>query len=303
MLSEHDRITIVKSVHEPRLFVMWLLGNTCPYKCSYCEPVFNDGRFQFHAYDAVLDGLAKLEQAHVMFSGGEPSYHPEIERLLDNKPSTIAVSLISNAARPLSFWERVLPKLQSVIFTYHVEFANFERFASTARLAYNLKKLQRINLTMLPERWDECRYAYSDLKARGFPVSAKPLVENFGFQSSKLIDRYTQDQLDWISQANQEAAPLTMELLDSQGNQLMKTNPSELLAAKATNFKGWLCYTPTQFLMVDFDGSVYDTSCAQRRKVGQLGEYLEVPKTPVVCEQSFCWCHSDILPKKEKLAV
>src|ERR1700756_4144631 len=122
-----------RNIQPNGMFVMWLLGNTCPYKCSYCNSDFNGGDFEFHSLETVQKGLALMPRAHVMFSGGEPKYHPKFEEILATKPDFINASVISNGARHKSFWERVVPELFSIILTFHVEFAfdKLDRFIET----------------------------------------------------------------------------------------------------------------------------------------------------------------------------
>lgn len=293
--------TEFQPMRDSRLFVMWLLGNTCPYKCSYCNDTFNDGTFKYHSLEMVQSGMKLIPDAHVMFSGGEPTYHPDFEEILETKPSNLGVSIISNGARPLAFWERIYPQIWSVILTFHVEYAfsNLDRFIKTA--SFCKTKLQKINLTMLPERWDDCIVAFNSFREAGLNVSPKPLVQDFGFQSSAIIGRYTDAQREWIASHNKEENLQTIQILDSSKNIILKTNPSALIASKNTNFKGWECHTPKKFLMVDFDGKVYNTSCKQRQLVGTLQEGFIVNSAPMVCQQNFCWCHTDIVPKKVKL--
>lgn len=276
--------------------IVWLLGNTCPYSCSYCGPQFHDGSSPWQDADLVLSAMAKMPRAHVIFSGGEPSYHPQIERILTERPKNVKISMLSNASRPYDFWDRVHPLLLSVVFSYHIEQTKYDRFIEVARRYKD--KIQRINLPMLMDRWEACLNVYWKLIEEGFRVSAKPIVENFGFEASKVVG-YADWQREWIESHNEDrhANNLKVTFMDDRADPeavFSITSASRLLASGLTNFKGMSCETPTEFMNVDFDGTIWDASCKQRTAIGSLKDGWTVPQYGVVCEQDFCWCHTDI---------
>jgi hypothetical protein len=238
------------------------------------------------------------KQSRIIFSGGEPTYHPNFEEILDNKPDHFTYGVISNGARPYAFWERVLSKLSPIILTFHSEFATLDRFLETAMLCK--PRLQRINLTMIPWMWEESVNAYETFTKFGLPVSPKPLVKDFGFKSSSLIDQYLPEQVEWIKSKNNDGELKYIGLYNSKGDLLKKTNPSEMLSSGETNFLGWQCHTPSKTLYINTDGKIYDTSCKQRRLLGTVSTGFTLQTDPVTCQQDFCWCHPDIAPLKIK---
>lgn len=287
-------------VHQEfRTLVVWSLGNFCPYRCSYCPDYFHNGKFAYHSYDDVISTFNQLpEKTRIVFSGGEPTYHPDIERILDSKRESHAVGFISNAARPLAFWERILPKVHSLIFTFHTEFADLDRFIGTALACRS--KLEHINLTMIPGQWDKCKDAYERFLKEGLPVSPKPLMEDFGFRSTAVMQGYTEEQLSWIKKTNELKSPRYILLKDKDGNNIGRTNPSELLAGKMNNFNGWLCNTPVDRLYIQFTGEIFSTSCKQKKLLGNIRDGFELVTEPITCEQNFCWSHSDMSTFKSK---
>lgn len=280
------------------MLVIWSLGNFCPYKCTYCNPYFNDGRDPYHSLEHINLTLAKIpNNSKVIFSGGEPTYHPDFEEILDNKPDTFSYGVISNGARPKSFWERVYKRMNPIILTFHSEFATLDRFVETALVCK--PSMHRINLTMIPWMWDESVIAYETFIKAGLPVSPKPLVKDFGYTSSSLLSEYTPDQVAWIRDKNGESGGLNyVKLYDSSGKLIKHTNPSAMLSSGETNFRGWECHTPTKTLYITTEGGIYDTSCKQRRLLGTVSTGFELPTAPVICQQDFCWSHSDIEPLK-----
>lgn len=296
----------VKELQEtwaPEFFVLWNLGNQCTYKCSYCPEKFHSGSEPFHSIESVQKFFSELPKSHVMFTGGEATFHNDFEKIVLEKPDHIDISVISNASRPIAFWERISHKLKTVILTYHSEYAQYDRFLATAELIYKTnKRTGRINLTMIPEKWDQCVEVYEKLTAAKLTVIPKPLLEDFGVTATKTLETYTPEQLEWISMKNSSGGFKSMKLLDKNGKLLGHTNQTELLSLKQTNFNNWLCYTNTRSMYVLPNGNVFMATCGQRIKLGTIYNGIsKIPTEPFVCKQNFCWCVSDIGPRKIKL--
>lgn len=292
----------IKNRWDEDYFVFWLLGNQCTYKCSYCPDTFHSGSHKYQPIEVIQRVLKSLPKSHVMFSGGEATFHPDFEKIVLEKPDHIRISVISNASRPIAFWERITEHLDTVVLTYHSEFANLDRFLETAKLVYlTHKRKGRINLTMIPEKWDICVNAYNKLKEAGLKVVAKPLVEDFGFKAEKLISGYTEEHVKWITEASKTVEYKIISVVGKNGEILGNTNPSELLITNQTNFKGWQCWTNTRVLNIGYGGGVKDTACKQREVLGDIYTGFTIPTEPKICYQDFCWCHSDIQPPKFKV--
>lgn len=305
MININDAsVKYVRPTYPPLKRVYWNLGNTCPYTCSYCPTEHNSGTVPFHNIDLVLGTMNKLGECVITFGGGEPTYHPEFERILSEKPKHIRIGVSSNLARPYEFWERIVNKLSLVMATYHIEFTNMDRFLRAADLIYlKYKRQGQITIVMVPEKWDECVAAYETLVAHNLPVSAKPVLNTIDATEAdtiEVIDEYTAEQLAWITDHNDVDGPKTMGVYSGSGELLEKVSPWSLLAAKQS-FRGWLCYTPMYYLCINKFQEVFDQACNQRTKLGTLTEGFTAPTEPSICRQGACWCMSDIIQKKEKV--
>jgi len=286
--------------------VYWNLGNTCPYSCSYCPTEYNSGSVPYHDFNLVMSTLQNLDECVVTFGGGEPTYHPQFERIISEKPSHIKVGVSSNLARPYDFWERIVNKLTLVMATYHIEFTKMDRFIPVAKLIYTDNKLQgQISIVMVPNKWNECVQAYETLIQHNLPVSAKPVLNTIDPTESEniqVIDGYSDEQLEWITARNEESSggPKLIGVYSEKNELLEKLSPWGLLSSKQS-FKGWLCYTPMQYLCINKFQEVFDQSCNQRSKLGTLTDGFTVPTKPSICHQGACWCMSDIIQTKEKI--
>jgi pyruvate-formate lyase-activating enzyme len=276
--------------------VIWLLGNFCPYKCTYCSPDYNDGSKSYHSLDNIKFILSQLpEKSDIVFSGGEPTYHPDFEDILDI-PTSHRLGVISNGARPIAFWERVIPKLSPIILTFHNEFAKLDRFIETAQLCK--PKLSRVNLTMIPWLWEESIRAYETFIDKNIPVTTKPLVKNFGYKSESLVDEYLPHQIEWLNNRKTGTEIKWIGLYNSDNELIEKTNPSEMLSNSNTNFFNWECYTPTNTLHINASGDIFNTACRQKELVGTIFTGIKIKTDPIICKQNFCWCHPDISATK-----
>lgn len=282
-----------------KIFLSWMLGNQCTYKCSYCNDSYHGGNHKFPSKEKIFEVFNKFSSPiKVMFLGGEPTYHTEFEEIVLEKPSHVTLQVISNGSRPLAFWERISHKLDLIILTYHIEFAKLERFAEIARACGG--RLSRINLPMLPNRWDECVSVFVTLTNLGFKASPKVLLEDFGHSANKYLQGYNKEQLSWIND-NQSDSTHSLKLFDINGVVVKKTNPAELLSQNLTNFNGWECESPKWNISIVSDGRVFDTACKQRKQLGTINDGFTLTRSPIICKQNFCWCYSDLHTKKTKV--
>jgi organic radical activating enzyme len=277
------------------LLISWMFGNYCTYKCSYCNSDFNGGDHAYPAKEKVLEIFERFPKSTVMLLGGEPTFHPNFEDIVQGKPTTLNLQIFSNASRPIAFWERTVAYLDSIYLTYHIEYAIPLRFKDIAEVCR--PKMARINLPMVPDRWNECVSAYDFLCSNNFKVSPKVVLENFGAASSKYSSKYTKEQLAWIDQ--QQATEFKNIIFYNNKQEIIgKSNPANLLAQNLTNFNGWLCESPKQNININASGQVYDTACGQKKLLGSIYNGFELSSESTICSQNFCWCYSDIHANK-----
>jgi MoaA/NifB/PqqE/SkfB family radical SAM enzyme len=250
----------------------------------------------------------KLPEANVMFGGGEPTFHPNFEQIVLEKPEHITISLLSNASRPIAFWERIVDKLDIVLSTFHAEFADPDRFLKTMELIYlQSRRRGKIHLAIPPHHWDLCTSMYEQLKERKIEVTLKPILtsimdlSNPGEPDQRMIDEYTDEQIEWMKERDGNKGFQPIGIYNKHGRLISKTKQSELIATKQNSFVGWQCHAPKEYLYINWDGEVYDTACRQRHRLGNIYKDFEILKNEtIMCEQKFCWCFGDIKTTKIK---
>ena len=270
--------------------VYWILGNTCTYRCSYCIPKFYSGNAPYHNTQVVQDTLNKLPLCTVMFGGGEPTYHPDIEKIILEKPDHIKINLLSNGARPIAFWERITPMINAVFLTYHLEYADLDRFIAIADLIYNVhKKLGKVSLMMIPDRWDECIAVYNALVAAGISVTTKAIMDNW----KTVNEGYTPEQTSWISESAYPADKW-IRVYNHDGKIIYRTDPAELVSKNMNRYLGWTCHVPSTYVRIDETGNVTNTCCAQGTYMGNIFREFTLSKDPIICRLPLCTTYCDL---------
>ena len=299
-LSDAD-VAYIKYATPVRNLVYWEMGNTCTYKCSYCTPPFNAGNLPYHDTQAVQDTLKKLPTSLIIFSGGEPTFHPDFEKIVLEKPDHISIGVVTNASRPLAFWERIASKLSFVILSYHSEFAQLDRFMKVAQLILKERKINgRINVVMIPWMWDECVATYNEFVSAGLNVVAKQLLKSFGNGCKGSVIEYTPEQIEWLSNASHlhNDGGVLVNVYNKDHQVIHFTNATELFVLNQTNFNRWNCHVPEQYLVISSSGNAFNTSCDQKTAVGDIYNGFTFPNEAMVCKQQLCWCYGDIAGTK-----
>lgn len=63
--------------------------------------------------------------------------------------------LNSNGSRVVAWWDEATPYLDLLILTYHIEFTRMVHFVAVANRLLDREVTTHVNLTMLPDRFDE----------------------------------------------------------------------------------------------------------------------------------------------------
>ena len=98
------------------LRVNWHLGNTCNYKCSYCDPKLNRGDIPWVTIDRAKQVIDEIVSTYSKqfnkdtfifeLTGGEPTVYPGIEELCNHMKSLgIFIQLCTNGSRTVRWWE------------------------------------------------------------------------------------------------------------------------------------------------------------------------------------------------------
>ena len=130
VLPKYPRICSPYKVHWN-----WDISFKCNYKCSYCEVVRRDEKFNTQiadidkwreVWDRIFDNYWCT---HVRFSGGEPTIYPNFLSFLDMLLEKHTVDITTNLSFDLNkFLDKVKPGGLSISASFHPEFTDFETF-------------------------------------------------------------------------------------------------------------------------------------------------------------------------------
>jgi pyruvate-formate lyase-activating enzyme len=288
------------------VFVDWTLGNVCNYACSYCPDRLHDGSLRWPAVDKVIglsekivDHYRKLgRRAYIKFSGGEPSaYKGMLEVLARLRDLGALTALNTNGSREMAWWDSAIPLLDAIVLTYHIEFAELEHFAAVLKRLTEASITTHVNVTMVPERFDECVAKASELAARcrGMSIALKALRVSFGSE----LYPYTEQQKTTMARFGAAGAKKKLvrgQMLctyDDGSSELL--SPQELILRGANQWTSWNCNAGIESLALHFDGQVYRSVCGEGGAIGNLfDQSIAFPSAPIRCTKKDCHCLSDI---------
>jgi organic radical activating enzyme len=313
-------IAVVESKPSKRFdkFIYWYIGDKCNYRCSYCHPNYYSGKHGWHSADVVVPFLNQFQNSCVIFSGGEPTYHPELFDIFRNINSSILVGLVSNGSRAWSYWEQLIKirPITNIIFSYHYAEVNEQEFFETALALHQSDRCKFAITFLLPTnadldgQWTRSVEFYNKLKDAGIKIQPKLRFEKSEFVAGRLesgvsVDfNYTPDQLDWAQKENSGlTGPIT--LYDSNMNILAENLDSQYLISRdITNFVGWKCFATKTNLLIAPNGDVTTGLCAQRQNLGNIFSKVNLDTGPYdICHTASCTGWIDVLAEKVNQAA
>jgi organic radical activating enzyme len=291
------------------LFVDWLLGNRCNYRCSYCPNGLHSGSIEWVDADAVRSFsralLSHYQNAGMsvffQFTGGEPTFHPhflELARWLKHNGCLIGV--LSNGTKNAEWWAEAREYLDNVVLTYHIEFSRLDHFVTIASVASETSRTH-VNVAMHPERFDECLMSAEHI-ARSCPnitITLKPLLIDFG----PMLYAYTERQNDILAHTHfdipRKKHPFSirgnMKKLYTDGSEEI-CGASQFLVDGTNHWIGWLCNVGMESLAIDGQGRIYRGQCKVGGFIGTIRDTeVAFPQAPILCTKENCHCLADIM--------
>ena len=306
------------------LRINWHLGNTCTFKCSYCDPLCHDGSIPWsdldrskELVDTILDVYSKRFNKEIfMFelTGGEPTVYPHIDEFSKFlKQRGIFVSLCTNGSRSLRWWDEFGENFTSITNSYHPEFTDVEHLTKVCNLLRS-KKVDAHSLVLLdPNNFDKVKNDIEYMRENGtFGVFVRKVYKrNEGSMDSR---DYTEEQLDYLEKNNYIAPKVDVEpkreLVYSiswmkEDNSLEETNENFIIGTPKNNFKDWKCFGGIDTLSFDMRGYIYPAYCSTGTdKI--IGNWrtdnikdIKWPENPMTCN-SKCTCVHDVKSRKIK---
>lgn len=86
---------------------------------------------------------------------------------------------------------------------------------------------------------------------------------------------------------------------ESGGKYRYEENVNDILARKENQYKGWLCWSGIESLMISANGDVFNASC-RVIKLGNIHTDFDIPTEPITCSKITCVCAADLNTSKAK---
>lgn len=300
--------------NSPGLFVEIDLGYICNYSCSYCAESLHTGK-SWLEFDKVKQFLHKVNPTSVVLPGGEPTIYPHIIPLLKYLKDNFnaAVTITSNASKSSKWWAKYHELMDVVVFSFHIEHTNIDKFIENI-LAVSSNRIISINLSMVPDRFDECLaigYKITDICPNTY-VILKSLID---YKIDTLFSQYTDKQKKIMSSVLHPKVinAVNPHQIDTykifKDGSKEKARPHQLMCSGDINYNGWRCWKGLKFLKLLPNGDIYQSVCEITDDgTGSIGNVYDLDNVkwtthPQICTQQECNCISSLkVIKKEKYA-
>jgi Radical SAM superfamily/4Fe-4S single cluster domain len=302
-----------KTLLGSKLFsISWILGRFCNYNCSYCWPYARSDipdHYDFNIYTKTIDEIKRqandngFNNFHFSFSGGEPTAYKNFINLVDHysdddRPDYQSFHMTSNCSPSLRWWKKFLPILErfnrsSITASFHSEFANETEFGDKLIFLIENGIYVTINQVMVPERFYDYYERCMRFHDRGINVTLKPQSDP---TASYIIDGYTDEMLDIMQtgfpQLNNDEQIFQIELRDSKDNKYDFDQAERFNAYGFNRFKGWLCNSGYQSLVIRGNEIKRSYSCHDEI-LGTIENGFKLFKEKKVCITNSCVSSAD----------
>jgi len=314
------------------VLVDWVVGNTCDYSCTYCSPQNYDGSSpwpsleDFKHFVRVTTNVytRRGKKIHWNLLGGELSVWKDFDKALEiikEISPTSHISWQSNGSRTLRWWKKNAHLMDTVLFSYHPEFADYKHMTDVVN-ALTEKGVSdaTISICVYPSLSDLCfeaaDYFVKNLKS-GQKLGLKPLQKQLGlgetmiyeddilsrmreYESIDLID--TRKTIEKYCPGNH---PDTMFWINTTTGKRVLSDTNQMYGAGTNTWKGWDCNVGLEKINVTDEGKVVAGSHCGDTQLGHMTSphLIKWPTHSKVCTWDWCPCGSDITTTKYKKRI
>jgi organic radical activating enzyme len=261
------------------LQIMFLVGNVCNYKCSYCFAESNEGNYRFPKnVDTVIQNFKllldeyKLKLGKTKFSihlgGGEPTLWPGIDKFCSELKQSHDVNfvLITNGSRTLNWWDENSECFDDVMISCHHEFSDVNHLMQVADLLFSKNIKVGVSVLMDASHWNKCVGIIEQMKLseKKWIIQTKEIVDSPG----RGMDVYTLEQLEYLRSSSKRlpdgeyllkhiSSFKPYESITIFNNDTVRPARSNTyINNKWNNFKGWHCDVALESLVIKWDGTI-----------------------------------------------
>ena len=308
------------------LRVNWHLGNTCTYKCSYCDPKLNSGDIPWvniAAAKKIVDDIVAVYSTQYNkntfifeITGGEPTVYPGIEELCRHMKSLgIFIQLCTNGSRTVRWWEENAENFTLITNSYHVEFTDVKHLTAVCNTVIDKGVIANALVLLDPFNFDKVKNDLEYMKEFGnFGISVRRVYDRNPTSTIKRASAYTDEQLLYFNNNIHIKEKITIPFSDNMWHRTimikdkiqLTVNENTVFSTDDNNFLGWDCYAGIDTLSLDVNGNILPAYCytGYKKVIGNwltddLAE-LHWPRESMKCGDMRCVCVHDIRARKIK---
>jgi organic radical activating enzyme len=308
---------------DPYLAITWQVNNFCNFKCSYCNPgnysgsQRNEGNLE--TYIKNLDYIIQRYQNvgyqnfKFFFSGGEPTawknFIPICQHLRNILPEcTLAVN--TNLSRPLEWWKKNYSLFDDVVASFHVEFADKEKYKDINLFLCDKVNYLSTKLLMHDERfWEIVEYGeYLKSVMPNYFIEWTPLFDEMSINTGpwrykdpnkeKFINEHNIESKFTLPKPFNKSKAVSYTVFSD--NYRTPTNSNEIIVNGQNFFKGWKC-SVGDAIFINPMGWISLASCGQVNNIGHiLDDVTDIGPKTITCAKEYCHCGTDIIIPKNR---
>jgi MoaA/NifB/PqqE/SkfB family radical SAM enzyme len=287
------------------------LSNWCNYDCSYCMPHSKSRTSKLDNTTAIIKIIhdsfehfkkyAEVDNYGVLFVGGEPTIHPEFNKIIDSiqdiriiEPN-YKIIIVTNLSRTERWLKDISSKVTGIVASYHDEFALIDEF--TGKIETCMRNNPDLHITIgiqpLPGRLEklenDCYIMRNKLVAalgKAHTDAKLDFIIQHLYKGMDELYPYSDHDFRMFKQLIAEFSNPHIDMSDRLSEQ--EDFLVHSFTDKKDEFLGSKCYAGIEGLTVGFNGTLQRTSrCALNNEQKYLGNiYTEytLPKDPAVCD-------------------
>lgn len=102
-----------------------------------------------------------------------------------------------------------------------------------------------------------------------------------------------------LKNQNKAGSFTNVATIRKDGNDIfyVEENVNDITVRRENQYKGWLCWSGIESLMIDADGNVFTATC-RTKKLGNIYTEFTLPNEPIICTKNWCACAADLNTSK-----
>jgi sulfatase maturation enzyme AslB (radical SAM superfamily) len=320
--------------------IEWFISKRCNFHCSYCDKHTHDHVSSFPDLDTMKATLDKImsttdKKIRLSFTGGEPTICKHLfdfckygkEKYGDRINQ---FSITTNGSRTKKYYVELSQYVNSMIFSYHMEYHDVEKIPDSVYAVHEEGNLQHlhVHMMMLPSVFDKADKQIDEFRKRGIAVSIRRIRPAYRednkemrlpFDNDKKVasinltgsdgrpdysgDKgyYTDEELNYLKNipVSDFKNVIAHEVNDNYEVSNRETNVNEFTVAKNNQYLGWYCWAGIQSLRIEPSGDVWNATC-RTKKLGNIFKEFTMISKPEPCIRNWCACAADLNTTKVK---